>query len=141
MEIIMSQDNKPIGTITIEIYPGGVKKAHFTGRIHHNDILSCKITLQRDYAQYLGRLHSEHKKEEAEAKRVSAEKEALENEKALKVQQEKEAAEQKKEARKKVLEATVKECQEKLKTSGDPEEKTALRATLKTSRDELAELK
>lgn len=109
----MSNKAEKLGSITIDIYPGGVKKATFTGKINHNDIFSCKITIQRDYQMYLNTLHLKHKAEGAEKERVALEVQADVDSKALKIEAEKKKTAKREEARMKILAAKAAELKAK----------------------------
>lgn len=109
-----------IGQIVIDLYPGSIKEATFEGVVGPNDILSCKITLQRDYAQYLNAQHLEHKAQALEDKRLKIEEDKTEKEKQIQIEKEKELTELRTSAKKEGLEAEIAEL--KVKLAGDLEE-------------------
>lgn len=117
------EQRQPKGTITIKIYEGGEKEATFTGEVEPNDVFSCRITLQTDYASHLNAKALAENKAAKEKKRIAAEQEALEKQKELKVQQEKELAEQKKAQEKKVAEAKKEEEKAKAKVENSVSKK------------------
>lgn len=83
-------DSKPIGSIMIDVYEGNRTFCSFKGNIPAEVLMGVRVTLPRDFHNYLNARSEQDTQRMAEVKRVEKAKQAEEDRRNIAVKQEKE---------------------------------------------------
>lgn len=133
-------ESKPIGTIVVDVYEGCVTHSTFKGEVPALALQGIKVTLPRDYHEYMAEMGRANNEAVAEAVRIRKAKEAEDERKGLAVKQEQEAAELKKRQDIEKAEAELKKVKATVLTEMTQVEKRRVDRQLEEAEKKLADL-